>query len=95
MNRPAIVTDEMLRYLDELRARGVTSFGKYLQAEFLLSKKDARRVLIYWLAGQEGRFVWKPGEVEVTAPVDKGEEVFTIDKDIGKVFDYYKGSKAK
>jgi hypothetical protein len=97
--RPEILTDAMLKYLDDLRARGVTSLGKYVEAEFLLSKKEAKKVLAYWMqtftSRKEGRFTWKPGDVKVTAPVDKEEEVFIIDKDIGKVFDYYKGFKAK
>jgi hypothetical protein len=102
MNRPEVVTDAMLKYLDALRESGVINMlgaGEYVEAEFGLSKKEAKKVLAYWMqtftSRKEGRFTWKPGDVKVTAPVDKGEEVFTIDKDIGKVFDFYKGFKAK
>lgn len=51
--RPAFVTDEMLDYLDDLRASGVTNmFGAapYVAAAFdHLSDAEARAVLSYWM----------------------------------------------
>lgn len=53
LNRPAIVQNEHLEYLDELRESGVTNmFGArpYLQDEFEeLNSSDAQTVLIYWM----------------------------------------------
>ena len=49
--RPAIVKDEYLTYLVELRDSGVTNMfgaGAYLQGTFGLSSSDARTVLTYW-----------------------------------------------
>lgn len=50
--RPAIVEDDHLDYLDELRESGVTNmFGAapYLEDEFGLSRKEAGQVLVYWM----------------------------------------------
>ena len=52
MEKPAIVTEEHLMYLDDLRESGVTNmFGAvpYIQDEFTLGKKDATDILIYWM----------------------------------------------
>ena len=52
MDRPSIVTDEHLEYLDELRDSGDTNmFGArpYLAVEFGLSKNEAREILSYWM----------------------------------------------
>lgn len=51
-NRPAIVTDDMLEYLDELRESAATNmFGaaRYVANAFDLSDQDARTVLSYWM----------------------------------------------
>lgn len=50
--RPAIVTDDHLTYLDDLRESGVTNMygaGPYLTEEFGLSRNDSREVLTYWM----------------------------------------------
>ena len=50
--RPPIVTDEHLRYLDELRESGVTNmFGArpYVEQAFDVSKSDAGTILSYWM----------------------------------------------
>ena len=50
--RPEVVTDEYLEYLDELRESGVTNMfgaGSYLEEEFGLTRNDARTVLMYWM----------------------------------------------
>ena len=59
--RPEIVTDEHLTFLDDLRDSGATNmFGAsmYLTDEFAeLSDKEAREVLTYWMQsfGNEDR----------------------------------------
>lgn len=50
--RPAVCTDEMLDYLDDLRESGVVNmFGAapYVQEEYDLTRADARAVLLYWM----------------------------------------------
>jgi len=50
--RPAIVDDEHLEYLDELRESGVTNMygaSPYLMHAFDLSKQDAITILTYWM----------------------------------------------
>lgn len=52
MERPRIVTDEMLEYLDRLRESGKTNMmaaGRYLMEEFDLNKERSREVLSYWM----------------------------------------------
>ncbi len=52
IERPEIVTDKHLDYLDELRASGETNmYGArpYLIGEFGLDKKDAAVILTYWI----------------------------------------------
>ena len=56
MEKP--VSEEHLYYLDKLRESGVTNmFGAtpYLQNEFGLEKKEARRILLYWMETFVGR----------------------------------------
>lgn len=51
--KPEIVTDEYLDYLDSLRESGITNMfgaGPYLTNAFPeLDKDDARKVLSYWM----------------------------------------------
>lgn len=50
--RPEFVTDEHLRFLDELRESGeINMFGAapYLADVFDLSQQEARKVLTYWM----------------------------------------------
>jgi len=51
--RPELVTEEMLEYLDELRDSGETNmYGArpYLMSDFPeLSKQEAAKVLTYWM----------------------------------------------
>lgn len=52
VERPEIVEDEHLEYLDELRESGVTNMfgaGSYLQEYFGLDRKEASTVLTYWM----------------------------------------------
>ena len=52
IDRPEIVDDEHLIYLDELRESGVTNMfgaGAYLAAEFCIDKKVAAEILSYWM----------------------------------------------
>lgn len=53
IERPEIVDDEHLDYLDELRESGETNmFGArpYLMEEFDLERKEAGTILSYWMA---------------------------------------------
>ena len=50
--KPALLLDEHLIYLDRLRKRGITNMfgaGPYLQRQFSLSQEDAHEVLGYWM----------------------------------------------
>ena len=50
---PNGVTEEHLKYLDALRESGETNmFGAtpYLMNEFLVSKSEASRILVYWMS---------------------------------------------
>jgi len=58
--RPDVVTDEHLEYLDRLKESGVTNMfgaGEYIEEEFNLSRKEAKEVLVYWMrtSGKEDR----------------------------------------
>ena len=52
--KPDCVNDTMLKYLDNLRESGVANMFSdipciELQHEFLLSRDDARKTLLYWM----------------------------------------------
>lgn len=50
--RPVIVTDEHLRYLDALRDSGATNMfgaGPYVQRRFSVSSDEAHEILGYWM----------------------------------------------
>jgi hypothetical protein len=52
VDRPAVVTDEHLEYLDELRESGETNMygaGRWLQDEFGMTRNDSHAVLAYWM----------------------------------------------
>ena len=52
MEKPDLVTDEHLEYLDDLRDSGQTNMfgaGPYLQEDFGLSRNDSHKVLKYWM----------------------------------------------
>jgi hypothetical protein len=56
--RPAIVSDEHLIYLDNLRESGVTNMfgaGSYVENEFGVSRREAKEILLYWMASFEER----------------------------------------
>lgn len=58
--RPEIVTDEHLEYLDDLRESGVTNmFGAapYVQECFGVSRTESRTILTYWMETFEERMV--------------------------------------
>lgn len=51
IERPSIVDDEHLFYLDQLRESGVTNMfaaPQYLVEDFDVSKADARTIFKYW-----------------------------------------------
>ena len=50
--RPEIVSDAHLIYLDELRESGATNMwgaGEYLEHEFCLARNESKTILIYWM----------------------------------------------
>ena len=50
--RPDLVKDEHLVYLDDLRDSGATNMfgaGSYLQEVFGLDKRASRTILAYWM----------------------------------------------
>ena len=52
VERPEVVKDEHLEYLDGLRESGATNMfgaGAYLESRFGLDKNTARTVLQYWM----------------------------------------------
>lgn len=52
VEKPEIVTDEHLEYLDDLRESGVTNMfgaGAYLEDEFSIGRREARTILAYWM----------------------------------------------
>lgn len=52
--KPEIVTDEHLMFLDSLRKSGITytrAIESFLQIQFGLDESDARKVLAYWTSG--------------------------------------------
>lgn len=58
VERPEIVEDEHLVYLDELRESGDTNMfgaGSYLEDEFCLGRREARTVLSYWMESFDER----------------------------------------
>jgi len=60
IERPAVVTDEHLEFLDRLRDSGETNmFGAipYIRCEFAgLSRKAAGDVLAYWMKSFDERY---------------------------------------
>lgn len=60
MDRPEIVTDEHLEFLDMLRESGVTNmFGAapYVEDEFGVTRQEAKTITVYWIEsfGSEDR----------------------------------------
>lgn len=52
INRPEIVTNEHLEYLDELRESGVTNMfgaGEYIEQRFGIDRHNAKTILLYWM----------------------------------------------
>ena len=52
MPRPEYVTDEHLKFLDDMRESGDTNmFGAapYVADEFDITKQDARKIVSYWM----------------------------------------------
>lgn len=51
-NRPSVVTDEHLEYLDELRLSGITNMlgaTPYIIKEFDITHFEAETILFYWM----------------------------------------------
>lgn len=58
IERPGLVTDEHLEYLDELRESGITNMmgaGPYVINRFSVSRKEAQDIVIYWMESFEER----------------------------------------
>lgn len=58
VERPDIVSDGYLKYLDDLQESSVTNMhgaGSYLTGRFSLSRNEAREVLQYWMDSYEER----------------------------------------
>ena len=56
--RPEVVTDEMLEYLDDLRESGEVNMfgaGQYIQRDFDLTRTQSRDVVLYWMATFQDR----------------------------------------
>lgn len=52
IERPEVVDESHLEYLDELRESSVTNMfgaGSYLEDEFGINRRDARTILMYWM----------------------------------------------
>ena len=52
VERPSIVTEVHLSYLDALRDSGITNmFGAsmYVEKHFKISKEEASTILVYWM----------------------------------------------
>jgi hypothetical protein len=52
MNKPKVLTDDMLTYLDGLRESGETNMfgaGQYIMNEFGLDHRDTKAVVLYWM----------------------------------------------
>lgn len=53
ITRPTECTDDVLKFLDDLRSSGVTNmFGawQYLESEFMFDRDEASSALSYWMA---------------------------------------------
>jgi hypothetical protein len=58
IERPEVVTEEHLEYLDDLRESGVTNmFGaaQYVEEDCDVSRRDSRTILSYWMESFEER----------------------------------------
>lgn len=58
IDRPTIVTDKHLTFLDKLRESGKTNMfgaGSYVQERFGVSRKDASTIVVYWMQSFEER----------------------------------------
>ena len=52
MDKPEILEEEHLEYLDDLRESGVTNMfgaGSYLREEFGMDRKESSVILSYWM----------------------------------------------
>ena len=67
MQRPDIVTDEHLQFLDLLRESGkINMFGAvpYLKKEFAIPQEQAEEILCYWMDSFGGRSKMKNGYIK-------------------------------
>lgn len=58
MERPEIVSEDHLTYLDDLRESGVTNMfgsGDYLQRDFNVDRHEAKQIVLYWMGSFEER----------------------------------------
>ena len=52
VERPEVVKDEHLTYLDDLRESGITNMfgaGEYVERRFSLDRSTARTILTFWM----------------------------------------------
>lgn len=57
-DRPEIVTDEHLTYLDDLRDSGdanMFSSGSYMRGRFGVNRQEAETIVLYWMESFEER----------------------------------------
>ncbi|MBW2559243.1 MAG: hypothetical protein JRE40_00160 [Deltaproteobacteria bacterium] len=57
VERPEVVEDEHLVFLDELRESGITNMfgaGTYLEQEFDIDRHEASKILVYWMKSYPG-----------------------------------------
>ena len=58
IERPEVVKDAHLDYLDKLRESGETNMygsGPYVEREFLVTRRQAQDIVIYWMESFEER----------------------------------------
>ena len=58
VERPELVNDEHLTYLDELRESGVTNMfgaGEYVEDEFGVTRNVGNKILSYWMESFDER----------------------------------------
>jgi hypothetical protein len=58
IERPEIVTDDHLEFLDDLRESGATNMfgaGAYVEQGFGLNRKEANTIVGYWMKSFEER----------------------------------------
>jgi len=82
MERPEIVTDEHLQYLDELRESGETNMfgaGPYLREWFGVTRSESHAILKYWMGTFKDHKHQDETPAHVTdyqASIDEPEDIY-------------------